>query len=130
MTHGARSITVSEVRREPDRSPEEPGVATLVTQLIDDAREFVSAEVVLYKAKAGERLEAYKGAAIFFGIAGVLGLAGLIALLVGLILSLATLIGPGLATLAVVGVTLVIAGILAMIGKGRLAPAKPAGTGA
>ena len=126
MAQGARSITVSEVRREPDPSPDEPGVAGLVSQLIDDTREFVSAEVALYKAKAGERLEAYKGAAIFFGIAGVLGLAALIALLVGLILSLATLIGPGLATLAVVGVTLVIAGILAMIGKGRLAPAKPA----
>ena len=115
-TTGHRPISV-EVRRTP-----EPGLASLATQLVDDARELVSAEVGLYKAKAGERLQAYKGAAIFFGIAGVLGLAALIALLVGLILSLATLIGPGLATLAVVGVTLIIAAGLAMIGKGRLAP--------
>jgi hypothetical protein len=99
----------------------EPTVASLVTQLIDDTREVVSAEVGLQKARLGERLVAYKGAAIFFAIAGVLALAALIALLVGLILSLATLIGPGWATLAVVGVTLLIAGILAMIGKSRLA---------
>lgn len=124
MATVAPSIAGSEVRREPDPTPE-PGLAALVTQLVDDSRELVSAEVALYKAKAGERLAAYKGAAIFFGIAGVLALAALIAMLVGLILSLATLIGPGLATLAVVGVTLVIAGVLAMIGKGRLAAPKP-----
>lgn len=102
----------------------EPSVAALVTQFVDDGRELVSAEVALYKAKASERLNAYKGAAIFFAAAGVLALAALIALLVGLILSFATLIGPGWATLAVIGVTLLIAGVLALIGKGRLAPPK------
>ena len=122
---GHRPIAV-EVHRHRGPEPEAPqqGVAALVTQLVDDARELVAAEVGLYKAKAGERLQAYKGAAIFFGLAGVLALAALIALLVGLILSLATLIGPGLATLAVVGGTLLIAGGLAMVGKGRLAPPK------
>ncbi|WP_374943601.1 phage holin family protein [Sphingomonas sp.] len=104
----------------------EPGIATLATQLIDDTREVVSAEIAVHKARIGERIAAYKGAAVFFAIAGVLALAALIALLVGLILTLATLIGPGLATLAVVVGTLVIAGVLAMIGKGRLAaPAIP-----
>ena len=44
-------------------------------------------------------------------------------LLVGLIVSLATLVGPLAATGIVVVATLVIAGILAMIGKGKLAPA-------
>lgn len=104
------------------RTGAEPPVTTLIGQLVDDSRELVSAEVGLYKARASERIGAYKGAAVFFAIAGVLALAALIALLVGLILSLATVIGPGLATLAVVGVTLLIAGVLGMIGKGRLAP--------
>jgi hypothetical protein len=99
----------------------EPTVAALATQLIDDSRELVSAEVALHKARLAERLVAYRGAAIFFAAAGVLALAALIALLVGLILSLATLIGPGWATAAVIGGTLLIAGVLAMIGKGRLA---------
>ncbi|HEX8483766.1 phage holin family protein [Sphingomonas sp.] len=99
----------------------EPGVAALVTQLIDDTREVVSAEIAVHKARIGERAAAYKGAAVFFAIAGVLALAALIAMLVGAILSLATLIGPGLATLAIVLGTLLIAGVLAMIGKRRLA---------
>jgi hypothetical protein len=98
-----------------------PGVATLVTQLIDESRELVGAEIAVQKARVGERIVAYRGAAVFFAIAGVLALAALTALLVGLILSLATLIGPGLATLAVVIGTLAIAGVLGMVGKGRLA---------
>lgn len=109
---------------EPHGSPvdADPSVGTLVGRTIEDARALVTAEIALYKARLGERLTAYKGAITFFAIAGVLALCALIALLVGLILSLATLIGPGLATAAVVLTVLVVAGILAMIGKRRLAP--------
>ena len=102
----------------------ERSLASLVGQTVDDARGLVSAEIALYKARLAERLTAYQGAITFFAIAGVLGLCGLIALLVGLILSLATLIGPGLATAAVVLSVFAIAGVLAMIGKRRLAPPK------
>lgn len=97
----------------------------LVGRLVDDARGVVSAEVELYKAKAGERVSAYRSAAVFFVAAGVLGLAALIALLVGLILTLSTLVGPGYATAIVVVVVLAIAGVLAIIGKSRLRPAGP-----
>lgn len=97
-------------------------VPELVGRLVDDTRGLVSAEVELYKAKAAERVSAYKAAAIFFGAAGVLALAALIALLVGLIMTLATLIGPGFATAAVVIVVLTVAGVLAMVGRGKLAP--------
>lgn len=103
----------------------ERSLASLVGQTVDEARSLVSAEVALYKARFAERLTAYQGAVTFFAIAGVLALCGLIALLVGLILSLATLIGPGLATTAVVVTVFAIAGVLAMIGKRRLAPAAP-----
>ncbi|SEN19971.1 Putative Holin-X, holin superfamily III [Sphingomonas gellani] len=101
------------------------GVATLVHRLVADSRLLAQAEIALYKAKAAERIDAYKNAAIFFAVAGVLALSALIALLVGLIMTLATLIGPGFATAAVVVGTLVVAGILGMIGKGKLAPATP-----
>lgn len=100
------------------------GISTLVHRAVEDARELARAEVALVKARAGERATAYKNAAIFFGAAGVLALAALVALLVGLILALATLVGPGWATLVVVGVTLLIAAVLAVVGKGRLAPPK------
>ncbi|AIT06058.1 hypothetical protein MC45_06210 [Sphingomonas taxi] len=104
---------------------EDDSIATLVTQLVDDARGLASAEVALVKARVGERTSAYKNAAIFFVAAAVLALAGLVALLVGLILSLATLIGPGLATAAVVIGVFAIAAVLAIVGKGRLAPGTP-----
>ncbi|MEA1082759.1 phage holin family protein [Sphingomonas sp. CD22] len=104
---------------------EDESIATLVTQLVDDARGLAGAEVALVKARVGERASAYKNAVVFFVVAAVLALAGLIALLVGLILSLATLIGPGLATAAVVIAVFAIAAVLAIIGKGRLAPGTP-----
>lgn len=100
---------------------ENAGIPTLVARLTGDAREMVSAEVALAKAKVADATGRYKSAAVFFGAAGVLALAALIALLVGLILSLATVIGPGLATLAVVGVVLVLSLVLALVGRSRLA---------
>ena len=102
--------------------PVDEGVATLVHRAVDDARELARAEVALAKAKLGERATAYKSAAIFFVVAAVLALAALVALLVGLILTIATLLGPGWATAIVVGATLLIALVLGLIGKGRLAP--------
>ena len=107
---------------------EEIGLPALVSQLIEDGRDVVRAEVAVYKAKAAERAAAYKGAVVFFAIAGVLALEALGALLVGLIMTLATLVGPGWATLIVVGVVFAVAGVFAFIGKGRLAP--PPGAGA
>lgn len=101
--------------------PTDEGVSALVHRAVDDARELARAELALVKAKAGERLAAYRNAAIFFGAAVTLSMSAVTALLVGLILSLATLVGPGGATAIVVGGTLVIAAILALIGKGKLA---------
>lgn len=100
---------------------QDDGIASLVGRLVDDGRSVVSAEIALYKAKAVERVDAYRSAMIFFAIAAVLALAGLIALLVGLILSLATLIGPLGATAIVVGVVFAAAAVFGLIGKGKLA---------
>ncbi|MDR6115906.1 MULTISPECIES: phage holin family protein [unclassified Sphingomonas] len=103
------------------RVPEPETLTSLVSQLVDDGRSFIAAEIDLAKAKASDKVGRYRSAAIFFGAAAVLGLAALVALLVGLILSLTPLVGPFGATLIVVGLVIVIAGVLAMIGKGRLA---------
>lgn len=111
-------------RPEPTVPVVDEGVATLVHRAVADARELAQAELALVKAKANERISAFTSAAIFFGIAAVLALSAVTALLVGLILSLATLIGPLGATGAVVAATLIVAGALALIGKGKLAPPK------
>ena len=110
------------LKTERDATHVDEGVSTLVHRAVADARELANAEIALYKAKANERISAYTSAAIFFGAAAVLALSAVTALLVGLIIALSTLIGPLGATGVVVVVTLLIAGILAMVGKGKLAP--------
>lgn len=103
------------------RGTDREGIGALLGRLAEDTRGLARAEIDLAKARVGERVSSYKDATIFFVAAGVLALAGLIALLVGLIMSLATLIGPGFATAAVVLAVFALAGVLAMIGKGKLA---------
>lgn len=101
-------------------SPEPETLTSLVSQLVDDGRTFITAEIDLAKARATDKIGRYRSAAIFFGVAAVLGLSALIALLIGLIFALAPATGPFAATLIVVGVVVSIAGILAMMGKSRL----------
>lgn len=95
-------------------------LASIVGRLATETKSLATAEVAVYKAKFGETASAYKSAAMFFAVAGVLALAALIALLVGAILTVATLVGPGWATAIVVVAVLAVAAILAMIGKSKL----------
>lgn len=104
---------------------DQDSIGELFTRLAHDARDAAKAEVDLVKLRATTAVAQYKGAVIYFAAAGVLALAALIALLVGLIETLATLVGPGWATLIVIGATLLIAGVLAMVGRGKLS-AEPA----
>lgn len=91
----------------------------LVGQLPAEVGALVKAEVALYRAEAIKKAVGY-GVAVAF-LVGALLVAGsaITALFVGLILTLATLIGPGLATLAVVVAALAIAGLLAWLGIKR-----------
>ena len=85
-------------------------IGQLFNQLVDDGKRYARAEVELYKAKAADKAQPVKRAAIYGGIAVTLALSAVTALLVGLILALQTLIGPLAATLIVVLVTLAVAG--------------------
>ena len=99
---------------------EDESLSSIVGRLATETKSLATAEVAVYKAKFGETASAYKSAAMFFAVAGVLALAALIALLVGAILTVATLVGPGWATAIVVVAVLAVAAILAMIGKSKL----------
>lgn len=101
-------------------TPEPETLSSLVSQLVDDGRSYITAEIDLAKARATNKIGRYRSAAIFFGVAAVLGLAALVALLVGLIFALTPMAGPFAATLIVVGAVLILAGVLAMVGKSRL----------
>ena len=105
---------------EGDRPAVDDGIAALVGQLADDAREVASAEIGLVKARVTTSVARFRDAAILFASAVVLALAALIALLVGLIEALAPHVGAGIATAIVCGVVLLIAAILALFGRNRL----------
>jgi hypothetical protein len=97
------------------RIPDDESVGTLITRVIADGRAYAAAELAYWRTFALDRLSDGVSAAIFGGAALVLSLAAIIALLVGLIMTLAPLVGPGFATLIVVVVTCGIAGVLALL---------------
>jgi len=105
---------------EGDGTPADDGIAGLIGQFVDDAREVADAEIGLIKARVGSGVARFRDAALLFAVAAVLALAALIALLVGLIAALAPHVGAALATVIVCGTSLLIAAILVLIGTGKL----------
>lgn len=99
-------------------------IGQLFSQLVDDGKRYARAEVEFYKAKAADKAEPVKWAAIYGGAALTLALSSVTALLVGLILSLEPQVGPFAATLIVVLATLAIAGLLGWMAYKRISEAR------
>ena len=99
------------------------GVGEAIARVADDAKAYAGAQVALYKAIALARWRVAQSGLIFGALALVLALSAFGALLVGLIFSLAPLVGPFGATAIVIGVTLAIAGVLGVLAGKRLARA-------
>lgn len=97
------------------------GIGATVVQVTEDAKAYAAAQIAVVKAEANARIGPAKSGAILGVVAAVLALAAIGALLVGLILSLATLVGPLAATAIVVLVTLVIAGVLGKLAADKFA---------
>ena len=96
---------------------EEVPTADLVREAFDEAKELVRLEVQLAKDDAKIELKHLKESAILFGIAGGVAFMGLTMLAVALVLALG---GTAFVALAVAGGFLVIAAILAFVGKGLI----------
>jgi hypothetical protein len=91
----------------------EDSITSLVSRLIDDGEQFVRAELKLYRARLFARLDEARNA-ILFGIGAlVLAQSVVVAALVGLLLTMRRLVGPGWATLIVVGGGLLITAAMA-----------------
>lgn len=91
---------------------DEAGIGTLVSRLVEDGKAFARAEVAVYRAQALKLVADYRAAAILCVVAIILAHAAIIALLVGVILSIAQALGPVWATVITVGGTFAIAGLL------------------
>ncbi|CAN5345948.1 hypothetical protein BH10PSE14_BH10PSE14_44130 [soil metagenome] len=112
--------------RQPDEAPhdgrgrEPDSIGRLFSRLIDDAERFVRAEVNLYRAEAFARVGEAKVALLLGATAFLLVQAALIALLVGLMLIVERMFGPTVATLAVVGGALIVAGAMVAVAVAKI----------
>ena len=78
----------------PAHDPREESIGDLVNRLIDDGRSYARAEVDLLKQIARHRAGRARSGLILVAAGAVLLLSSLTALILGLVLGLATLIGP------------------------------------
>lgn len=91
----------------PVRNPQEDSIADLVGRLVDEGRDVARAEVSLYKQIALRRSARAKSGLVMLVAAGILAWFAGLALTFGLVLALATLVGPlasGLALALAMGV--------------------------
>ena len=104
---------------EQDRS-----IGDSIERLFDDAVAYGRAELELLKARALELVGKYVRAAILFAVAGVLAIAGLVTLFVGIAIALARWIGPlGGAAVSML-IAAGIAGLLVWLGLRDLGDSK------
>ena len=101
------------------RGTNEERFPDIVSRVVDDAKEVARAEVDLVKAKAAAKVAGYRDAATLFAIAALLVFGAFVGLIVGLLLILSVALGPGWATLIVVGTLLGSAGLLGWLGLQR-----------
>ncbi|WP_165961099.1 phage holin family protein [Qipengyuania sediminis] len=92
-----------------------------VTALIADGKTYLQAEIAFQKSRAGYSAGQLKSATIYGAGALALIHLALVALTVGLVFALATLVGPWLATGIVVLVLLAGAGLFALAIRKRVA---------
>ena len=105
---------------EDTRVTSRPSVPDLFARLIADAREWLKAEVALVKCRGEALVEGLRTAVILIASAVILATVALFALAIGLILALATFVGPGWATAIVVVSLLLLAAILGWMGWQRI----------
>jgi hypothetical protein len=106
------------------------GIGGLFGQLIEDARALARAEIKLLKSKAFALARRSRSAIILLLIAACLAFASLVALMLGLVLQLAPIVGPAFAGLILLVVGLLIAGLLAWLAVRLLAGPPQAKPGA
>ncbi|WP_186729114.1 phage holin family protein [Sphingomonas panacisoli] len=105
---------------EEEQPPQQESIPALVSRLIDDGEEFVRAELKLYRARLFSRIDGARNAIILAVVALSLAQAVIVAALVGLLIVLRPLLGPGGATGVVVAGGLALAGLLAWLGWRQL----------
>ena len=95
-------------------------IGELVSQLVDDGKAYAQAEIDLIKAIAADKAAAARTAGILLGLALFLAFGAIVALCVGIVMALATLVGPllgGVLAFVVIGG---VAGVLGWLGAQKI----------
>jgi len=100
--------------------PKDESIGELLGRLAEDGRAYVKAEVGVYRTIVARRMTRARNGLIALAIGLVLMICSVTALLLGLVLWLATLIGPLLAGLAVAAALLLTGFLLVRVGIGGL----------
>ncbi|MEO5867477.1 MAG: phage holin family protein [Sphingomonas sp.] len=101
--------------------PDDNSLGHLFSRLIDDAEQFVRAEVSLYRAQIFARIGDAKVAIVLGGLAFLIAQSSIIALLVGLVLVVRRSVHSAAgATAIVVGGALLVAGIMVAIAVAKV----------
>ena len=106
---------------------QEPSIVDLLKQAIRDAQELVRGEVALVKTELRQEVRRVGSAVAMLAVAAVVGLIALIFLLTTAALGLADALNwaPWIGYGVVAGVLLLVAIVLALIGRSRLATSQP-----
>lgn len=104
-------------------------IAALFASLIEDAEDFVRAELQLYRANLFARLTEARTGIVMILASFLIAQSAIIALLVGLVIILRPDLGAVGATATVVGTSLLVVALLAWLAIGRLRKATDIGEG-
>ena len=99
---------------------ERPALSALIGQLASDSTDFARAEIAYLRAQAGERASFALPGLIMIGVAIALGFGAIVALVVGAMMLVATVMPPVWAILLVTTVALLTTVLLARLGIARL----------
>ena len=117
---------MAEVTNTYGQAKEDQPVGELVRQLTEQSSTLIRQELRLATAELQEKGKHAGVGAGMFGGAGVVALYGVGALIAAAIIGLATLIEPWIAAVIVGVVLLVVAGVVALLGKKQVQQATPA----
>jgi hypothetical protein len=105
---------------EEPEATEQPTIAALVGQLLDDSRTFATAEVAYLKAQAGERASYALPGLAMIGVAVALSFGAIVAGVIALMLWLASVMALGWAALIVTAAAGLFCALLIRAGLARL----------
>lgn len=95
-----------------EKGHEEGSIGELLSRLVDDAENFVRAEIKLYRVEAIHKIALYRTLLAVAAVGGLLAFGSVTLLLMALVFALAPLIGAAWAAFLVALIAMLVAGLL------------------